>query len=98
MGGVAIEIDDRQQGGADNAGIRICLYDARERCGDIEVGSAGLLNDLGQFARTETAPPVERRDCCFRRGGVARARVVSGGNIEPRLGLVAGEQAAAERQ
>jgi hypothetical protein len=98
VGGVAIEIDDRQQRGADNAGIRVRLYDARDRRGDIEVGGAGLFNDLGQFARTETAPPVERRNCRFRRCGIARACAVGRRDIEPGLRLVAGEQAAAERQ
>ena len=47
---VSVEIDDRQQSGPDDAGIRIRLNDPRDRGGDIEVGGAGLLDDFGQFA------------------------------------------------
>src|SRR5262245_21885028 len=98
MCGIAIEINDWQQCGADNAGIRVRLYDARDRRRDIEVGHARLFNDFGPLARAECAPPVERRCSRLRRSGVARSQTVGRGNIEPGLRLVAGEQAAAERQ
>src|SRR5262245_41170176 len=93
-----MQIDDRQQRGADNTGIRVGLYDTRGRCCDIEVGGAGFFNDLGQLARAESAPPVERRRSRLRRGSMARAQAVGGRNIEPWLRLAAGEQAAAQRQ
>src|SRR5262245_45092494 len=98
MRGIAIEVDNWQQCGADNAGIRVRLYDARNRRRDIEVGHAGLFNDLGQFARAECAPPVERWRSRLHRSGLARSQAVGRGYIEPGLRLVAGEQAAAERQ
>ena len=48
--------------------------------------------------RAEAAPPVERRQRRFRQRRIARAAVIGLRNVEPGLGLVAGEQAAAERQ
>src|SRR5262245_36667464 len=98
MCGIGIEIDDWQQRGPGNAGIRVCLHDASDRRGDIEIGSAGLFNDLGQFARAECAPPVERWRFRLRRCGVAGPQAVGSGNIEPGLRRIAGEQAATEGQ
>src|SRR5262249_46182630 len=98
MRGIAIEIDDWQQCGADNAGIRVGLYDACNCRRYVEIGRASLFNDLGQFSRTECAPPVGRRRPGLRRNWVARPQAVGRGNIKPGLRLVAGEQATAERQ
>src|SRR5262245_46970267 len=94
---VAIEVDDWQQRGTGNAGIRVSLHDASDGSRDIEIGSASLFNNLGQLARAESAPPVERRHSRLRRSRIARSQAVGGGNIEPGLRLVAGEQATAER-
>ena len=71
--GVAVEIDNRQQRGAGDAGIGVGLHDAGDRCGDIEIALSRRFDDFGQFARAEGAPPIERRNCRFRRSRIARA-------------------------
>ncbi len=96
--GVAVEIDNRQQCGASDAGIRIRLHDASDRCGNIEIALARRFDDFGQFARAEGAPPVERRHSCFRCRRIAWASAISGRDIEPRLRLVARQQAAPKGQ
>ena len=89
----------RQQCRAGDARLRVGLHDAGDRRGDIEIGGARLLDD----ARSVPASGISRHQssggraaCRHRR--IARAAVIGRRNIEPGLGLVAGEQAAAERQ
>src|SRR6185295_11022959 len=64
----------------------------------IEISFLRRLDDFGQFARTERTPPVDRGHSRFRSGRLARAIVIGRRNIQPRLRLVAGQQAAAEGQ
>ncbi len=59
----AHEIDFRQQRRAGDLGLRVGLQDAPNGGGDVEIGDLRLLDQIGEFARTKAAPPIERRRC-----------------------------------
>src|SRR5262249_7746630 len=59
----ADEIDFRQQRRADDLGLRVRLQDAPDGGGNVEIGDLRLLDQIGEFARTKAAPPIERRRC-----------------------------------
>jgi hypothetical protein len=94
---VEAEADRGQKGGAGDAGLRVGLNNARHRGGDIEVGLARLLDDVGELAGAKRAPPIKRRQCGMRGTLAARSQHVALGDIDRRLRLV-GEQTAGERQ
>ena len=51
----------RQQRRAGDLGLRVGLQDAPDGGGDVEIGDLRLLDQIGEFARTKAAPPIERR-------------------------------------
>ena len=57
---IAVEVDNRQERSAGDAGVRVGLNDAGNGCGYIEISFLRRLDDFGQFARTERTPPVDR--------------------------------------
>jgi hypothetical protein len=81
VGGVAVEIDDRQQRGTSDARLRVGLHDLRDRDSNVEIGDACFVDELGQFARAKRAPPVERRNSALRRSRVTRPGAIDEWNI-----------------
>ena len=94
---LAIGVDPGQERCAGDARLRVGLHDARDRRRDVEIGLARFLDEFGQFAGAEAAPPVERRQPHLGRDGIFRSAVIGLRDIEPRFGLV-GQQASAERE
>ena len=54
------KIDLRQQRRAGDLGLRVGLHDAPDGGADVEVGGLRLLDQIGELARAEAAPPIER--------------------------------------
>ena len=73
-------------------GLRVRLPDAGNRGGNVEVDGLGLLHEDGQFTRTETAPPVQRRRLAL---GVTRRCLVGRWYVQRRVRQVGREDAAA---
>ena len=73
----------RQQRRAGDARLRIGLLDARDRGRDVEIGEMRALDQRGQFARAEAAPPVRRRQCGVR---LARRRPIVRRDVDDRTG------------
>ena len=98
MVGAAVEVEKRQQRGAGDARLRVGLHDAGDGRGDVEIGFARLFDDPGQLFGAEAAPPVELRQRQLGDARVLRTAGIGARNIEPGLGIVAAEQASAERK
>ena len=79
------EIDLGQQRRADDLGLRIGLHDAADGCADVEILELRFLDQVREFARAKTPPPIERRRRGYPFPGAVFGRDI-GREIRPRRG------------
>ena len=96
--GAAVEIDSRQQRRAGDARLRVGLHDARDRGRDVEIGGARLSTIAVSSRERKPRHQSSGGSAASRQRRIFGPRVIGLRNVEPGLGLVAGQHAAASEQ
>ena len=91
IGLLTVAVQARQQRRAGDTRLRVGLDEARGGGRDVQIDRLGFLHQSGQFPRTESAPPIQRR----RRIRVGQSRgFVTVGNVQRGIGNILGQDAA----